>query len=73
VTIQIPDGGLPFNAELVKSSRCSGCTRRTAAVGAWGVRGLLSAALQNGWRIVRASPEEQAMLDAHGFGSRRIQ
>jgi hypothetical protein len=38
-----------------------------------GVRGLLSAALQNGWRIVRASPEEQAMLDAHGFGSRRIQ
>jgi hypothetical protein len=38
-----------------------------------GVRGLLSAALQNGWRIVRASPEEQALLDAHGFGSGRIQ
>jgi hypothetical protein len=38
-----------------------------------GVRGLLSAALQNGWRIVRASPEEQAMLGAHGFGSRRMQ
>jgi hypothetical protein len=34
---------------------------------------LLSAALQNGWRIVSASPEEQALLDAHGFGSGRVQ
>jgi hypothetical protein len=34
---------------------------------------LLSAALQTGWRIVRASPEEQALLEAHGFGSRRLQ
>ena len=32
---------------------------------------LLSAALQNGWRIVRASPAEQALLEAHGFGSGR--
>ena len=34
---------------------------------------LLSAALQNGWGIVSASPEEQALLDAHGFGSRWVQ
>ena len=34
---------------------------------------LLSAALQNGWRIVSASPEEQALLEAHGFGSGRVQ
>jgi hypothetical protein len=34
---------------------------------------LLSAALQNGWRIVHVSPEEQALLDAHGFGSGRLQ
>ena len=34
---------------------------------------LLSAALQNGWHIVSASPEEQALLDAHGFGSGRTQ
>jgi hypothetical protein len=34
---------------------------------------LLSTALQNGWRIVRASPEEQALLDAHGFGSGMVQ
>ena len=34
---------------------------------------LLSAALQNGWRIVEATPAERALLDAHGFGSGRIQ
>jgi hypothetical protein len=32
---------------------------------------LLSAALQTAWRIASASPEEQALLDTHGFGSRR--
>ena len=36
-------------------------------------RYLLSAVLKIGWRIVKASPEEQAMLEAHGFGSRRVQ
>jgi hypothetical protein len=25
------------------------------------------------WRIVRASPDEQAPLESRGFGSRRIQ
>jgi hypothetical protein len=34
---------------------------------------LLSAALKTGWRIVNASPEEQALLDGHGFGSGAIQ
>jgi hypothetical protein len=34
---------------------------------------LLSAALQNGWRLASASAEEQALLDAHGFGSGRVQ
>ena len=34
---------------------------------------LLSAALQTGWRIASASPEEQALLHAHGFGSGRVQ
>jgi len=29
--------------------------------------------LKIGWRIVAASPEEQALLDAHGFGSGRVQ
>jgi len=36
-------------------------------------RYLLSAVLKIGWRIVSASPHEQAMLEAHGFGSRRVQ
>jgi hypothetical protein len=31
----------------------------------------LASVLKIGWRIVSASPEEQAVLDAHGFGSRR--
>jgi hypothetical protein len=35
-------------------------------------RYLLSAVFKVGWRIVRASPEEQALLEAHGFGSRRV-
>jgi len=30
-------------------------------------RYLLSAVLKIGWRIVNASPDEQAMLEAHGF------
>jgi hypothetical protein len=34
---------------------------------------LLSAALQNGWRVSSASPEEQATLDAHGFGRGWVQ
>jgi hypothetical protein len=33
----------------------------------------LAAVLKIGWRIVAASPEEQAMLNAHGFGSGRVQ
>jgi hypothetical protein len=34
---------------------------------------LLSAALQIGWRIASASPEEQALLEAHGLASGRVQ
>jgi hypothetical protein len=34
---------------------------------------LLSAALQIGWRIASASPEEQALVEAHGLASGRVQ
>jgi hypothetical protein len=34
---------------------------------------LLSAALRTGWCIASASAEEQAPLEAHGFGSGRVQ
>ena len=33
----------------------------------------LAAVLKIGWRIVRVSAEEQALLDVHGFGSGRAQ
>jgi hypothetical protein len=57
-----------------RSSRKTSSTRggwSTATRGSGGVQILLSVALQNGLRIASASPEEQALLDAHGFGSRR--
>jgi hypothetical protein len=38
-------------------------------IDAEGVRYQLAVVFQGGWRIVAASPEEQAVLDAHGFGS----
>src|SRR5918994_127431 len=67
-------GGAPFDAALVEDEfhmlwlhqlNCRG-TRI-------GIRVLLSAALKIGWRIASASPEEQALLEAHGFGSGRVQ
>jgi hypothetical protein len=33
-------------------------------------RYLLTAVFKTRWRIASASPEEQAILDAHGFSSR---
>jgi hypothetical protein len=36
-------------------------------------RYLLSAVLKVGWHIVKASPEEQALLGAHGLASGRVQ
>jgi hypothetical protein len=36
-------------------------------------RYLLSAVLKIGWRIMRASPEEQTLLETHGFGSWQVQ
>jgi hypothetical protein len=42
-------------------------------IDAEGVRYQLAVVFQGGWRIVSASPEEQALLDAHGFGSGRVQ
>ena len=38
-----------------------------------GVRLQLAVVVQGGWLVVRASPEERALLEAHGFGSGRIQ
>jgi hypothetical protein len=42
-------------------------------VDAEGARYQLAVALQGGWRIVDATPAEHALLEAHGFGSGRVQ
>jgi hypothetical protein len=42
-------------------------------LGADGTRYQLAVVLQGAWRIVQTTAAEQAMLEAHGFGSRRIQ
>jgi hypothetical protein len=34
---------------------------------------LLAAVLKIGWRIASATADERAMLEAHGFGSGRVQ
>jgi hypothetical protein len=76
VTIAVqrhPAAGPSRRSSRKTSTTCCGSTRRTASRGKRQGRYLLSAVLKIGWRIVRASPEEQAMLEAHGFGSRRIQ
>jgi hypothetical protein len=33
----------------------------------------LAVALQGGWRIVDATPSDRLLLQAHGFGSGRVQ
>ncbi len=66
VTIVDPtSGGWTFEAQLVHERGVlmlyepSRAKHRTFCA--------LAAVLKLGWRIVRASPEEQAVLDAHGF------
>jgi hypothetical protein len=74
MTIAVPtSGGETFEAQLeddefhmlwlINRSRRSGGR----------VQVMLSAALQTGWSIVRVSAEEQALLEAHGFGRGRLQ
>jgi hypothetical protein len=41
-----------------------------AAPRVWRLHNPRAAVLKLEWRIASASPEEQAMLDAHGFGRR---
>ena len=70
----MPDGGPPFDAELVQDEFAMLWLHQTNSRGKRiGFQGLLSAVLTIGWRIVSASPEEQALLEAHGFGSGRLQ
>jgi hypothetical protein len=73
VTIAVPtSGGWTFEAELVTDEsgvlmlyEPSRAKRRAFCQ--------LAAVLKIGWRIVAASSEEQAILDAHGFASGWVQ
>jgi hypothetical protein len=68
VTIQIPDVGPPFDAELTEDQSNMLWLHQTNTRGQrMGGRSLLSAALTLGCRVVRASPEEQALLRRTGW------
>jgi hypothetical protein len=47
--------------------------RRRLLIDAEGVRYQLAVVFRGGWRIVESTPAERALLDAHGFGGRRVQ
>ena len=68
VTITVSATGPEFEAQLDEDEHGNLClcqlgrTRRGRLV-SWG----LGTVLAVGWRIVRVSPAEQALLDSHGF------
>jgi hypothetical protein len=74
VTIAVSGNGPRFEAQLDEDEHGNlglyqlGRTRGERLV-SWG----LGAVLGFGWCIVGASPAERALLDAHGFGSGRVQ
>jgi hypothetical protein len=73
VTIAAPLSGETFEAQLEEDTFHMLWLIHRNRRNSGRVQILLSAAFQNGWRIASASPEEQALLDAHGFGSGRLQ
>ena len=74
MTIAVSKNGPRFEAQLDEDEHGNLClyqlgrTRGERLV-SWG----LGAVLGFGWSIVGASPAEHALLDAHGFGSGRVQ
>ena len=73
MTLQIPDDGPPFEAELVEGEFSMLWLHLTNSRGErMGVRGLLSVALTLGWRIVESTPEERALHESHELASGRV-
>ena len=74
MTIAVSAAGPKFEAQLDEDEHGDLClyqlgrTRGERLV-SWG----LGTVLAFGWRIVRASPAEQALLDSHGFGRGWVQ
>jgi hypothetical protein len=73
VTISLPATGETSEAQLEEDTFHMLWLVHRSRRNSGRVQILLSAAMQNGWRTASASPEEQALLDAHGFGSRWVQ
>jgi hypothetical protein len=73
MTIELPLSGETFEAELKEDDDVLSLHERNRVSDERMEFYLLEDVLKIGWRIVSASPEEQALLDAHGFGSRRVQ
>jgi hypothetical protein len=73
VTISLPATGETSEAQLEEDGFHMLWLIHRNRTNSGRVQILLSAALQNGWRIVRATAAEQSLLEAHGFGSGRIQ
>jgi hypothetical protein len=73
MTIELPLSGETFEAELKEDDDVLSLHERNRLSDDRMEFYLLEDVLKLGWRIVSASPEEQALLDAHGFGSRRVQ
>ena len=73
MTIHIPDGGPPIEAQLEEDEWHMLWLAETNRVDWHSVQGryLLTAVLKIGWRIVESTPEERALLEAHGLGSGR--
>src|SRR5215210_2779304 len=72
--IELPLSGETFEAELVADEHGTLCVpQRSAAIGVRTEHSRLDHIVKLGWRIVQASPAEQALLDAHGFGSGPVQ
>jgi hypothetical protein len=68
--IELPLSGETFEAELVEDQHGALWLAETSATTGRRIgHQSLEAVLKIGWRIQRASAEEQAQLDAHGFGS----
>jgi hypothetical protein len=73
MTIELPVSGETFEAELKEGDDVLSLHERNRLSDDRMEFYLLEDVLKIGWRIVSASPEEQALLDTHGFGSRRVQ
>ena len=75
MTISVPtSGGWTFEAQLEEDEwHMLWLLKRYRLTGTVHGRHLLTAVLKVGWGIVESTPEERALLEAHGLGSGRLQ